>query len=365
MKLADAIRLARKKTRSRLGTLSFFDKTTTGLGLAVIVLLAAACVAGFGVHAARTNAEALRIRHLPLMETALALEVQVYEAVFHVGMFGASGDADRYSAARIRFANMRKTASNLAAQAAGAPETHALVRDVDLLLAKTKDLDRVVEKKRTLNEALEAERLKLRETADALNETLLELQARTAAVTTPKGSDESLNEKARLLALNGFALAVEEVAGRALAASATRNEQDLAEARAYFANRWGETRETCLAASALPASAAAAATRRESDLAGDMEALATAQLASMQSILLILEESGRVNGERTEVASGLSSLARNVVALARANMEIAATNSDKALRGATAALSACALLACGLAACAGAALLRSKPKAFP
>lgn len=349
---------------SRLAALPFADKAAAGFGLMGALFFCAMILAGLGVHAARMSADAARNGRLPLMETALELEEVTYEATFHAAMFGVSGDMASYSAARIRFAALRDATAALAARVSGLPEGLALSRDVDILRNLAVRLDQLVEKKRTVNETLGAERAKLRRAADVMGETLTELQARTASATSDGRSDATLDEKAMLLVLNGFAMAVEEVAGRALAAGLTRPPDDLAQAVGYFTERWNEAREACRAAAALPASGVASA-RPRLDPGGEMDTQAALFRSIMRSILLSLEEAGRVSAERAEVTANLASVTRSMTARARAAMVEAMDRTDTALRGATAMLAVCALLACVLAGGSAALFFRSRKLGLP
>ncbi|MDL2209807.1 hypothetical protein LJC26_03270 [Desulfovibrio sp. OttesenSCG-928-O18] len=358
MESSQAISGTGRRKAFRLAGLSFADKVAAGFGLVIALLLCAVIIAGLGAHAARTGADEVKNRHLPLMETALALEGLVYEAVFHVSMFGSSGAMASYSGARIRFATIRDTAAYLAEQAAGIPEGREIVRDMDSLRGLTRQLDLVVEKKRTLNDALAAERVKLRRAADAMGDILLDLQARTASVATADGGAKTRDEKARLLALNGFALAVEAVTGQAVAAGVGKSANDLARAETYFAERWREGREACAAAALLPASGAV---QSVADAAKEMESLAATFREIMGQMRFNLEEGSRLTGDRTEITENLTMLTRGLVAQVRANMELAATRADTALAGATVTLFAGALLACILAVGAAIGFVRSRP----
>lgn len=358
MSFGNAIVRAGGRVKNRLAGLSFADKVAAGFGGVIALLFCSMIIAGLGAHAARESADSVKNRRLPLMETALALEGEVYEAIFHSSMFGSSGDMASYSAARIRFAAMRETANILADRAGAVPGGAAVVRDMEVLRDLARQLDLVVEKKRTLNEALAVQRGKLRRTADAMGEALLELQARTAAATT-RGKETTLDEKARLLMLNVFALAVEDVTGRALAAGTARGAADLSKADAYFAERWEESRGAVASASALPSSAPGV---RPAQTGGaDMEQSVAAYRETMLAMLSHLEEAARLNAERGDITNQLAALTRGIVGLVRADMAKAVTRADTALRGATATLFAGVILACALAAGAAIAFARSRP----
>lgn len=347
---------------SRLGSFPLADRAAVGFGLMTALFFCAMLIAGLGTHAARTSADTVRSVHLPLMDTALNLEGVVYEAIFHASMFGISGDMASYSGARIRFSAMRDAATALGRQAGGVAMSGPLVRDLETIRELAARLDMLVEKKRTVNETLGAERARLRRYADIMGEILTELQARTASATTA-GGNENLDEKARLLILNGFALTVEEVTGRALAAGLTRSPDDLAAARRHFAQRWDEAREACRAAAELPASGGGA--RQQESLADDLAGQVAVYRAVMQSIHLSLEEAARANAERADVIARLATLTRGTVDHVRDTMRDAAERADIALRGATATLFACALLACILATGAAVLFFRSRPMSLP
>lgn len=362
MNIARRAREAASRAAARLNGLPPADRAAMGFGLMTALFFCAMLLAGLGTHAARTSADTVRSVRLPLMDAALNLESAVYEAVFHASMFGVSGDMTSYSGARIRFSAMRDAAAELGARAGGVPESEPLGRDLELLRELAARLDVLVEKKRTVNETLDAERARLRRTADAIGEMLTELQARTASATA-RGAEKSLDEKARLLILNGFALTVEEVTGRALAAGLTRSPDDLAEARRYFVQRWDEARDACRAAAGLPASGGGA--RQRESLAEDLDGEVAEYRAIIESIHLSLEEATRANRERAEVISRLLALTRGVVDHVRDGMRDAADRADTALRGATATLFACALLACILASGSAALFFRSRRASSP
>ena len=349
---------ATQKLASHLGGFSLANRALVGLGLATALFFCAMLTAGMGTHTARTHASSARSIHIPLMQGALELESAVYEVVFHASMFGLSGDMASYSEARIRFSTIRDIAAALSRQTEGIPENQYILRDLALLRESAARLDVLVEKKRTINETLEAERARLRKTADIMGEILLELQARTASATTAKGNDKNLDEKARLLILNGFALAVEEVSGRALSAGLTRSLDDLAEARSYFALRWDDAVEACRIAAELPASGSG--TRQQDPLADDLTLQVAEFRATMQSIYRSLEEAMRANRERSEVIVRLTTLTRGTVDYARTGVREAADNVDVALRGVTAALFICAFLVCLFTAGAAFLFFRSR-----
>lgn len=349
---------AGRRKAFRLAGLSFADKVAAGFGLVIALLLCAVIIAGLGAHAARSGADEVKNRHLPLMETALALEGLVCEAVFHASMFGSSGEKANYSEARIRFATIRDTASRLAEQAEGIPDGRDIIRDMDSLRGLTRQLDLVVEKKRTLNDALAAERVKLRRSADAMGDILLDLQARVASVATADSRAKTRDEKTWLLALNGFALTVEAVTGQAVAANVSKSADDLARAEAYFLERWRESRDACIAAALLPASGAV---RFVADPAGEMESLTATFREIMGLMRFTLEESARLTDGKAETTERLGALTRGLVTRVRANMELAATRADTALAGAAVTLFAGAFLACILAVGAAVLFVRARP----
>lgn len=326
---------------ARLAGPAFADKMAVALGAVIALLSCAVILAGLGAHAARDNADNVKHRHLPLIETAFALEAMVYESIFHASMFGSSGDMASYSAARVRFGVLRETASTFALQASAIPDTKAVSRDMEVMRERIRQLDLVVEKKRTLSEALIGQRNTLRRIADDMDEALATLQTGTVAapgMVSGRGVDKARDEKARLLVLGGFALAVEEATGQALAAGVARNAADLASAEAYFVSRWNEARESVVAADGSGAGLA------------DMEKYVAEYRETVGSMLYYLEEIVRLNGEREAVTGSLVMLTREILALVRENMADAVTRADTALRGATATLFACAILACMLGA---------------
>lgn len=337
------------------------DRVAIGLGFVISLLFCAVVIAGLGTHAARTAADDMKSRYLPFMETALTLEGLVYEAVFHVSMFGISGDMASYSGARIRFANIRTAADRLTAQAEGLQEGHVLARDMEVLRDLAVQIDLVVEKKRTLNDAVTTEQAKLQKVADGMGEILLDLQARVAAARDGKGSEINLDEKARLLVLNGFSLAVAEVTGRTLAAGVAKNAEDLARVQAYFSVRWEEAKDACFAASELSSpEGISTAPRNAENPANDLDSLVAAYAEILGTIRFNLEEAARVTDDRIHVTGRLTALTRGLVAVVRASIANAADRTDTALRGAAATLFACALLACILAIGAAVVYLRSR-----
>ena len=351
---------------SRVRSLPFSDRVATGLGLVIGLLFCAVVIAGLGTHAAREAAEDMKSRHLPFLETALGLEELIYEAVYHSGMFGASDDMASYSGARIGFASIRTEADRLANQATAIPEANALARDMQALRDLAHRLDLIVEKKRTLNDERAAEQSELQKIAGDMGDILLDLQARLASATGPAGPGTetgNLDEKARLLVLNGFSLAVAEVAGRGLAAGVAKSAEDMVKVQAYFTVRWEEARDACFAAAALPAAAGTIPARTMENPGKEMERLVGVFADSLSAIRFNLEESARVTMDRTETTSRLLSLTRGILAVARDSIADAADRTDTALRGATATIFACALLACILAVTAALAFVRSRPSA--
>lgn len=344
-----------------LAGLPLSDKIATGLGFVIGLLFCAVIIAGLGTHAARSSADAMKTRHLPFMETALSLERLVYEAVFHVSMFGITGDMASYSGARIQFPDIRAMADRLTGEAMGLPEGHTFARDMEVLRDLAEQLNMVVEKKRTLNDELAAEQAKLQKTAGDMGEILLDLQARVASARAAKETDVTLDEKARLLVLNGFSLAVAEVTGRVLAAGVARNAEDMAKAQAYFTVRWEEARDACAEAAALGSHDGTGAARTAKNPADRMDSLVAAYAEILGTIRFNLEESARIALDRISITGRLTALARGIVAASRASMVAAADSTDTALRGATATLFACALLACILAVGAAIAFVRSRP----
>ena len=308
----------------------------------------------------------MKSRHLPFLETALGLEELIYESVYHSSMFGVSDDMASYSGARIGFANIRAEADRLVNQGTAIPAANRLARDMQTLRDLAHRLDSVVEKKRTLNDERAAEQADIQKTAGDMGDILLDLQARLASATAPAGPEmgvENLDEKARLLVINGFSLAVAEVAGRTLAAGVAKSTDDMAKAQAYFAVRWKEARDACFAAAALPASAGATPARTVENPGKEMERLVKIFADSLSDLHFNLEESARVTGDRTDTTSRLLSLTRNILATARAGIANAADRTDTALRGTIATIFACALLACILAVGAALIFVRARPSA--
>lgn len=344
----------------RVKRLSLSDTVATGLGFVIGLLFCAVIIAGLGTHAARTSSENMKNQHLPFMETALSLERLVYEAVFHVSMFGISADMASYSGARIQFPAIRATADLLASQAMSVPEGQTMARDMEVLRGLAAQLSLVVEKKRTLNDQLALEQTKLQKTADDMNEILLDLQARVASARAGRGNDINLDEKARLLVLNGFSLAVAEVTGRTLAAGVAKSAENLVKAQAYFTVRWEEAQSACAQAAALPPPEGISAARAAESPADAMGSLAASYAEILSTIRFNLEESARVTQDRISITGRLTALAQKIVATVRASMVAAADRTDTALRGATATLFACALLACILAVGAAVVFVRSR-----
>ena len=332
------------------------DGGAIGLSLVLGLLFCAVIIAGLGTHAARSSAEDMRIRQLPFMETALSLERLVYETVFHVGMFGSSGDMASYSGARILFPSVRNTADTLSNQALNIPGGQVFARDMEILRNLADQLNMVVEKKRTLNDELATEQEKLQKLAGDMGEILLDLQARVASSKVGNNAEITLDEKARLLVLNGFSLTVAEVTGRVLAAGVTKSAENLIKAQNHFFMRWEEAREACAPAAILPPPEGASAARVFVNPAEDMARLASSYSVILQAIRFNLEESARVTQDRIAISGRLTILTRGLVAAVRSSMSAAADRTDTALRGATVTLFACALLACVLG--IGAVLLR-------
>ena len=351
-------------TRPSPGSRPRSDRAAAGLGIALALLLCTVIIAGFGTHAARTAADDMKNRYLPFMETALTLEALVYEAVFHVSMFGISGDLASYSGARIHFTHIREAADRLAREAGGLHEGQPLARDMEVLRDLAVRLDLVVEKKRTLNDQVDAEQGKLQKTADDMGEILLDLQARLASARAGKGNDIDLDEKARLLVLSGFSLAVAEVTGRVLAAGVAKSAEDLARAQAYFTQRWEEARDAYSAAASLPSPEGISTSPRSAEKpASDLETLVESYAGILNTIRFNLEESARVTSDRVEVSGKLAVLTRKLVLTIETGMAAVADRTDTALRGATAALFACGLLACVLA--VGAVLIFARSRSIP
>lgn len=249
----------------------------------------------------------MREKHLPLLEAALRLEGRVYETVFHAGVFGATEDMASYSASRIRFAEVRETAEAVAELASSSPGGSKVSRAVESLDGAAHRLGLALEKQRTLADASVAGREKLRKTADELGEILLALQA-GAASSPPENAgkpEAELDAKARLLALNEFALAVESVAGQAAALSGGRF-AGLAAADEHFGKRWQEAKEACRAAGP--------------DVFGRMEKAVASYREFLAMLRFTLEEGERLAGEREEAAASLVAVAGEVTALERAAM---------------------------------------------
>lgn len=354
-----------RRLLSRIRSLSFADAVAAGLGLVVGLLFCAVIIVGLGAHAARDSAENLKNQYLPFMETALSLERLVYEAVFHGSIFGVSGDMASYSGARIQFPAIRNAADLLALRAMAVPGGQALARDMEVLRDLAAQFDLVVEKHRTLNDQLAVEQAALQKTADAMNEILLDVQARVAsaglvAERAGKGNDSTLDEKARLLALNGFSLAVAEVTGRVQTAGVAKNAEGLVKAQASFTLRWEEAREACAEAVVPPSPDGISAARTTENPVDAMESLAAAYAERLRSIRFNLEESARVTQDRISLTGRLTALTRNILVAAREVMAAAADRTDTALRGATATLLACVLLACLVGVGAAVLFLRLK-----
>ena len=332
------------------------------MGLVLGLLFCAVILAGLGTHAARSSSEEMRTRHLPFMETALSLERLVYETVFHASMFGTSGDMASYSGTRILLPSVRNTADDLSTQALQIPEGHVFAREMEVLRDLAEQLDLVVEKKRTLNGELGAEKETLQKLADDMGEILLELQARVASAKVDKGAEINLDEKARLLVLNGFSLTVADVTGRVQGhapAGVAGNADNVAKVEALFAMRWDEAREACAAAAALLPPEGPAVARGAGHPADDMARLVSSYKEVLDAIQFNLEESARIMQDRIAVTGRLTILTRSLVASVRASMVAAAKRTDTALWGATVTLFACALLACILGVGAAAAFARS------
>lgn len=352
MNADNAIRQSATAILGRVKALPLSDKIATILGLVIGLLFCAVVIAGLGTHAAREAAEDMKSRHLPFLETALGLEALIYEAVYHSSMFGISDDMASYSGARIGFASIRTEADRLANQATAIPEMASLTRDMERLRDLAHKLDTVVEKKRTLNDERAQEQTVLQKTAGDMGDILLDLQAALASASTPAGTgkeNENLDEKARLLVINGFSLAVAEITGRVLAAGVAKNAEDMVKAQTVFTLRWKEARDACFAAAGLPASGGTTPARVAENPGKEMERLVAAFAGSLGAIRFNLEESARVTGDRADTTSRLLSLTRGILAVARGSIADAADRTDTALRGATATIFACALLACILA----------------
>ena len=336
------------------------DTIAICLGLVIGLLLCAVIIAGLGTHSARSSADEVKNRYLPLMETALSLERTIYETVFHVSMFGTSGDMASYSGSRILFPAVRGTAEHLANQTLNIPDRHPLARDLEILRDLAEHLNLVVEKTRTLNDELTAEQEKLQKTADDMGEILLDLQARIASAEADKDATITLDEKARLLILNGFSLAVADVTGRVLAAGVAKNAGNLVKAQEYFVMRWKEAREACATAAAIPPQEGSGAARSAVSPVDDMIRLAASYGEILRTIRFNLEESARLAQDRATVTSRLTILTRSIVTAIRSSMSAAADRTDTALRGATVTLFASALLACILG--IGAAVTFVRPR---
>ncbi len=345
-------------------SLPLSDKVPAGLGIVIALLFCAVVIAGLGAHAAREAAEEMKTRHLPFLETALGLEELIYEAVYHSSMFGVSDDMASYSGARIGFASIRTEADRLVKQATAIPEMNRLARDMQTLRDLAHRLDSIVEKKRTLYDERASEQAELQKTAGDMGDILLDLQARLASAPSGPGKETgNLDEKARLLVLNGFSLGVAEVAGRALAAGVAKNAEDMAKAQASFTAHWEEAREACFAAAALPTAAGATPARNVENPDKEMERLVEVFADSLSAIRFNLEESARVTGDRGDITSRLLSLTRSILTAARQNIGDTAERTVTALRGAIATIFACAPLACILAVGAALAFIRARASA--
>lgn len=291
-------------------------------GTAYALLGCAFLSAGLGLCLAQGGAAAIRANHLALLDAALACEVAMYEAAFHASMFGASGDMASYSAARISLAAMRGKASSLASRLRDLPEGAPLGRDMDAMGELILRFDRMLEKKRTIAEAIVGQKERLRRTAGAIGESLLDMQTATAA---PASAGNARDERARLLLLNEVALALEEATGRALAAGGIRSSQELAAAQATFAERWGKARDAVIAAAAM----IRAADAREAG--SGIETLVGSYRDTLRVLLVSLEESERLDGERTRTVSRLMIASRAMVDAMRAGMREAAGNVSMTL----------------------------------
>ncbi|CAK7017098.1 MAG: hypothetical protein DELT_02282 [Desulfovibrio sp.] len=312
----------RKNTGGGLAGFLFADKRRA-LGIVAALLLCAAVVTFCGAYTARSGANAVKEKHMPLMEAALILEGRIYEALFHAAIFGSTGDMASYSGSRIRFAGIRETASQVKnfAQAAGAAEVSLRMEQMEDF---TRRLDLVVEKQRTLIDALASDREKLRKAADDLGEILLNLQARTASAPASgngsggggANSEGELDAKARLLALNGLALAVEAVTNQA-SAGLSKSAADLAVAEGVFGKRWRDAREACEKAGP--------------DVFAHMEDTVASYRGVMGLLRFSLEEVERLASGREEVTTSLATATRGLVALVRDALAADAARTDAAL----------------------------------
>lgn len=304
----------------------FFANSARGLLIVAVLFFCAGALALGGAYTAYGEARAVKEKHMPLMEAALTLEGRVYETIFHASIFGSTGDAASYSGSRIRFAGIRESAeavTKLASYTSRGGETRLKIgRDMELLGDMAQRLDLVVEKQRTLIDSLESEREKLRKSADELGEMLLSLQARTAsgsaaspAVSGGKPNIE-LDEKARLLALNGFALAVEAVTNQA-AAGLSKSAHELAVAEGVFGKRWQEAREACRLAGP--------------DVFARMETSVAVYREIMGLLRFNLEEVERLGLGREDIIGRLAAATRGIVVLARDAASETVVRAEKAL----------------------------------
>ncbi|GHV55019.1 hypothetical protein FACS1894206_08960 [Deltaproteobacteria bacterium] len=351
----DALRPGRKGFAA-LSSVSSMDKVAALLGAAIALLVCAAVIAGIGARAASGGAEDVRGRYLPLLETAFALDSLVYEAVYHAGMFSHSGEMSAYSTARVHFASIRDTSAHFRDAAGEFAVSSGLIRDLDLLREEMRRLDLALEKRRTLHDALAGEQGKLRGFADTMGEILLDLQARIASApqSQPDANGEK-GEKADLLILGDFALAVEKATGLALAAGISRGAADLKKEESDFAARWEAGRDACLAASGISARGAG---KNSPDPVGELEKLVASYRESLGLLRLTLEEASRLGDDRMSAGAKLTALTRDITGAVSAATANAAARADTALSGVAAIFLACVFLACALAAGAALTLIR-------
>jgi hypothetical protein len=289
--------------------------------IVAVLFFCAAAVALRGAFTAYRGSGAVQEEHVPLMEAALTLEGRVYEAIFHASIFGSTEDMASYSSSRIRFAVIRESADAVTKLAAAVPRVsigRKIGRNMELLGDLAHRMDLTVEKQWTLIDSLASEREKLRKAADDIGEILLSLQARTSSAPASGGGkpEIELNEKARLIALNGFALAVEAVTNQA-AAGLSKSAAELFVAEGVFGKRWREAREACRLA--------------EPDVFARMKSGVDSYREIMGLLRFSLEEVERLGLDREKIIGRLAALTRSIVILVLDAAAEAATYAENTL----------------------------------
>lgn len=295
-----------------------FANAARGILIVTALFFCAATVTLGGAYTAYRSAGDVKRKHMPLMEAARAFEGRVYEAVFHIGIFGSTGDMANYSSARIRFADIRESADAVTKLAAAISRGREVEHGMELAGDLARGLDLAVEKQRTLIESLAFEREKLRKTADDLADILLSLRAGTASTPSPAGKKTDIEPDGRacLLALNGFSLAMEAVTTRATAGLAT-SAAEVAVAEEIFGKYWQEAREDCRLAGR--------------DVFERMETSVASYREIMGLLRFNLEEVERLGMDRENIIGRLAGATRGVVALVRDTSEEAVTHVEDAL----------------------------------